>query len=51
MNPLAIIGRLFLSFLAAIGDLTLFAGRAIVLGVSGPFYPRAIVRQMVDIGY
>ena len=51
MNPLAIIGRLFLSFLAAIGDLTLFAGRAIALGVSGPFYPRAIVRQMVDIGY
>jgi phospholipid/cholesterol/gamma-HCH transport system permease protein len=51
MNPLAIIGRLFLSFLAAIGDLTLFAGRAIALGVSGPFYPRAILRQMVDIGY
>ncbi|MGH6899191.1 MAG: MlaE family ABC transporter permease [Geminicoccales bacterium] len=51
MNPLAIIGRLFLSFLAAIGDLTLFAGRAIVHGVSGPFYPRAILRQMIDIGY
>ena len=26
MNPLAVIGRIFLSFLAAIGDLTLFAG-------------------------
>jgi phospholipid/cholesterol/gamma-HCH transport system permease protein len=51
MNPLAIIGRLFLSFLAAIGDLTLFAGRAIVQGVSGPYYPRAILRQMIDIGY
>jgi phospholipid/cholesterol/gamma-HCH transport system permease protein len=51
MNPLAIIGRLFLSFLAAIGDLTLFAGRAIVHGISGPFYPRMIGRQMVDIGY
>jgi phospholipid/cholesterol/gamma-HCH transport system permease protein len=51
MNPLAVIGRLFLSFLAAIGDLTLFAGRALVHGVSGPFYPRAILRQMVDIGY
>jgi len=51
MNPLAIIGRLFLSFLASIGDLTLFGGRAIVLGFSGPFYPRAIGRQMVDIGY
>ena len=41
MNPLAVIGRIFLSFLAAIGDLTLFAGRAIVQGLSGPFYPRA----------
>jgi phospholipid/cholesterol/gamma-HCH transport system permease protein len=51
MNPLAVIGRIFLSFLAAIGDLTLFAGRAIVQGLSGPYYPRAILRQMVDIGY
>jgi phospholipid/cholesterol/gamma-HCH transport system permease protein len=51
MNPLAIIGRIFLNFLASIGDLTLFAGRAIFHGISGPFYPRAIGRQMVDIGY
>jgi phospholipid/cholesterol/gamma-HCH transport system permease protein len=51
MNPLAIIGRLFLAFLAAIGDLTLFALRAIVRGASGPYYPRMIVRQMIDIGY
>ena len=51
MNPLAVIGHIFLSFLTTIGDLTLFAGRAIVHGLSGPFYPRAILRQMVDIGY
>ena len=51
MNPLAIIGRLVLSFLYSLGDLTLFAGRAIVQGVTGPYYPRAIIRQMVDIGY
>jgi phospholipid/cholesterol/gamma-HCH transport system permease protein len=51
MNPLAVIGRIFLSFLATIGDLTLFAGRAILYGVRGPFYPRAILRQMIDIGY
>ena len=51
MNPLAVIGHIFLSFLTAVGDLTLFAGRAIVQGLSGPFYPRAILRQMVDIGY
>jgi phospholipid/cholesterol/gamma-HCH transport system permease protein len=51
MNPLAVIGRIFLNFLTGIGDLTLFAIRAIVLGVSGPFYPRMILRQMIDIGY
>jgi phospholipid/cholesterol/gamma-HCH transport system permease protein len=51
MNPLAVIGRIFLGFLFAIGDLTLFAVRALVHGVSGPYYPRAIWRQMVDIGY
>ena len=51
MNPLAVIGRIFLGFLAAIGDLTLFAVRAIVQGLSGPFYPRAILHQMLDIGY
>ena len=51
MNPLAVIGHLFLVFLASIGDLTLFAGRAVVQGLSGPYYPRMILRQMVDIGY
>jgi phospholipid/cholesterol/gamma-HCH transport system permease protein len=51
MNPLAVIGRVFLNFLASVGDLTLFAGRAILHGVSGPYYPRMILRQMVDIGY
>jgi phospholipid/cholesterol/gamma-HCH transport system permease protein len=51
MNPVALIGRMFLAFLQAIGDLTLFAGRAVFQGVSGPYYPRMIVRQMVDIGY
>ncbi|MGI9436517.1 MAG: MlaE family ABC transporter permease [Geminicoccaceae bacterium] len=51
MNPLAAIGRMFLSMLYGIGDLTLFAGRAIFHGLSGPYYLRAIGRQMVDIGY
>jgi phospholipid/cholesterol/gamma-HCH transport system permease protein len=51
MNPLAVIGRIFLNFLASVGDLTLFAGRAVVQGLSGPYYPRMILRQMVDIGY
>jgi phospholipid/cholesterol/gamma-HCH transport system permease protein len=51
MNPLAVIGRVFLNFLASVGDLTLFAGRAVLHGASGPYYPRMILRQMVDIGY
>jgi phospholipid/cholesterol/gamma-HCH transport system permease protein len=51
MNPLAVIGRIFLNFLASVGDLTLFAGRAVGQGLSGPYYPRMILRQMVDIGY
>jgi phospholipid/cholesterol/gamma-HCH transport system permease protein len=50
-NPLAVIGRFFLAFLASIGDITLFAGRALFLGLSGPYYPRNILRQMIDIGY
>ena len=51
MNPLAVIGRIFLNFLTSVGDLTLFAGRALLHGVSGPYYPRMILRQMIDIGY
>lgn len=51
MNPLALIGRSFLGLLFSIGDLTLFASRAIFQGLTGPYYPRAILRQMVDIGY
>ena len=50
-NPLAVIGRFFLAFLASIGDLTLFAGRAVFHGLSGPYYPRIVLRQMIDIGY
>jgi phospholipid/cholesterol/gamma-HCH transport system permease protein len=51
MNPVALIGHVFLNFLTAVGDLTLFAGRGIVQGVRGPWYPRMILRQMIDIGY
>jgi phospholipid/cholesterol/gamma-HCH transport system permease protein len=29
----------------------LFAGRAIVSGLRGPFYPRQLLRQMLEIGY
>ena len=50
MNPLAVIGRVFLNFLASVGDLTLFAGRAIVHGVSGPYYPRTSSTESAPTG-
>ncbi len=51
MNPLAFIGRIILSLCEAIGEISFFAARAIAQGISGPYYPRAILRQMIDIGY
>ncbi|HLF58539.1 MAG TPA: ABC transporter permease [Alphaproteobacteria bacterium] len=51
MNFVAAIGRVFLSFLEATGRLSLFTGAAVSYCVVPPFYPRLILRQMVDIGY
>jgi len=48
---LASIGRAFLEFLAATGSLVNFALLAIWYGVRPPYYPRLILRQMVEIGY
>jgi phospholipid/cholesterol/gamma-HCH transport system permease protein len=51
MNPLAVIGRVVLSLCETVGELVLFAVQAIAGGLRGPFYPRQILRQMLDIGY
>ena len=51
MNPIAVIGRLFLAFLAATGRIAIFAGVAVSHCVRPPWYPRLIGRQMLDIGY
>ena len=51
MNPLAAVGRAFLALLASIGRLLLFAAAAVSHAVRPPFYPRILLRQMVDIGY
>ena len=48
---LASLGAAFLGFLAAVGELALFAGRALAAGVAPPYYPRLILRQVVSIGY
>ncbi len=50
-NVLARIGRVFLAFLESVGRLALFAGRAVSAGLSGPWYPKIIVKQMIEIGY
>ncbi len=51
MSFLASIGAAFLGFLAATGRLAMFAGAALATAFSPPFYPRAMLRQMLDIGY
>jgi phospholipid/cholesterol/gamma-HCH transport system permease protein len=48
---LASIGGAFLDFLGASGRIVLFALSAIWYGIRPPYYPRLILRQMVDIGY
>ncbi|HZD25402.1 MAG TPA: ABC transporter permease [Alphaproteobacteria bacterium] len=50
-NPLAVIGRFFLAFLATVGRLAVFTGKAVSLTVVPPYYPRQIVLQMLSIGY
>ncbi len=51
MNPIAVIGRLFLAFLAAAGRIAMFAGVAVSHCLRPPWYPQLIGRQMLDIGY
>jgi phospholipid/cholesterol/gamma-HCH transport system permease protein len=51
MNFLAGVGRLFLAFLWHTGRLAVFAGQALSHCVRPPFFPRLILRQLVDIGY
>ena len=51
MNFLAPIGRVFLLFLAAIGRVALFTGSALINAWRPPYYPRIVLRQMIEIGY
>ncbi|MDY0009606.1 MAG: ABC transporter permease [Bdellovibrionales bacterium] len=45
------IGGAILGFFAAVGRLSMFAGRGIYHCFTPPFYPRLLWRQVVDIGY
>jgi phospholipid/cholesterol/gamma-HCH transport system permease protein len=51
MPILAPIGRAFLALLAITGRLALFAGSGLMHAVRPPWYPRLILKQMVEIGY
>ena len=51
MNFLQPIGRVFIGFLGSIGRLTVFTGLALSHVVRPPWYPRIILRQMIEIGY
>jgi phospholipid/cholesterol/gamma-HCH transport system permease protein len=48
---LASVGRVFLSFLSHAGRLAIFTVTAVSHCFRPPFYPRLILRQMIDIGY
>lgn len=48
---LAPVGRVFLNFLAVVGNVAVFTGRALAHCATPPFYGRHIARQMVSIGY
>src|SRR3546814_8891022 len=45
------IGRTFLVFLEATGRLSLFTALSLSHCLRPPFYPRLVLRQMVEIGY
>jgi len=51
MNPVRVLGRLVLGFLATSGRLVLFTGAGLSHCVRPPFYFRNVGRQMVEIGY
>ncbi len=45
------IGRTFLGFLGAVGRLAIFTSISLSHCVRPPYYPRLILRQMVEVGY
>ena len=51
MKLLQAIGRVFLAFLGTTGRLTLFALTSVTHCFLPPYYPRIMVRQMIEIGY
>ena len=51
MSFLQTLGHFTFGFLATTGRITVFTGTALNHAVRPPFYPRIIVKQMIEIGY
>ena len=51
LNLFAGIGATLLGFLGAVGRLARFTGQSLYHCATPPFYPRLLLRQLVDIGY
>lgn len=51
LDFIATVGRLFLAFLSHVGRLSAFTGVAVSHMVRPPFYPRLMLRSMIEIGY
>jgi phospholipid/cholesterol/gamma-HCH transport system permease protein len=51
VNFLQIIGGFFLNFLAAMGRVVIFALNSIINTLTPPYYPKAILKQLMSIGY
>lgn len=51
MSLIPAIGRVFLGFLASTGRLAMFAGVSVSHIFRPPFYPRLLLRQIIEIGY
>ena len=51
INFLARIGRFTLISLQNIGDLFVFMGRSLIIGIMPPYYPKQFLRQVMDIGF
>jgi phospholipid/cholesterol/gamma-HCH transport system permease protein len=51
MNPLATLGHATLGTLRSIGQLSLFTGQALRHIVTPPYFPRLLLRQLVQIGF
>ncbi|MEQ8639485.1 MAG: ABC transporter permease [Alphaproteobacteria bacterium] len=51
MPVVAPIGRFVLAFAVTAGRIAIFASQALLRSVTPPYYPRLVLRQMVEIGF